>query len=304
MWSVRGSPGHRACAFSPRATGTSPSTLPTRYLGIGTDALTVLPSDDQGRVHPDAFREALARDGAVPTIVIAQAGNIHTGAFEDFASICSAAHKAGAWVHVDGAFGLWASASDSLRHLTAGVDRADSWATDAHKVLNTPYDCGFVACAMPDAHRGAMSGTGSYVAFDDSERDPNAWVLEYSRRARAIPVWAALRTLGRSGVSALVLGLHERAVQFAELLRGRSGVEVLNDIAFNQVLVRFGDSDEVTRSVIAEAQRDGVMWLGGSRWRDQWVARISVCNHATAAGDVERSAAALLAAFGAAAPVP
>lgn len=271
--------------------------LALRYLGIGTDALTVLPSDEQGRVHPEVFHEALATDDSAPTIVLAQAGNIHTGAFEDFVRISSIAHQADAWVHVDGAFGLWVSASESLRHLATGVDGADSWATDAHKVLNTPYDCGFVACASPEAHRAAMSGTGSYVAFDDSERDPNAWVLEYSRRARAIPVWAALRTLGRSGVADLVVGLHERARQFAALLGGRPGIDILNDVVFNQVLVRFNDSDDMTQSVIAAVQRDGVMWLGGSTWQDQLVARISVCNHATTASDVERSATALLAAF-------
>jgi glutamate/tyrosine decarboxylase-like PLP-dependent enzyme len=189
--------------------------LALRYLGIGTDALTVLPSDEQGRVHPSVFEKALRADESAPTIIVAQAGNIHTGSFEAFAEICSLAHRAGAWVHVDGAFGLWVSASEPLRHLAAGVEQADSWATDAHKVPNTPYDCGFVACAAPEAHRAAMSGTGSYVAFDESEGDPNAWVIEYSRRARAIPVWAALLTLGRSGVANLVYGLHERACQFA-----------------------------------------------------------------------------------------
>ena len=271
--------------------------LALRYLGIGTDALTTLPSDSQGRVSPGAFAEALAMGAGVPTIVVAQAGNIHTGAFEDLQAICDVAHAAGAWVHVDGAFGLWASASDSLRHLAAGVGDADSWATDAHKVLNTPYDCGFVACASASAHRAAMSGTGSYVAFDESERDPNAWVLEYSRRARAIPVWAALRTLGRSGVAALVLGLHQRARQFADLLAEDPGVEILNDVVFNQVLVRFGDSDSATQEVIAAAQRDGVLWLGGSRWRDQVVARISVCNYATSPADIARSAEALVSAW-------
>ena len=270
--------------------------LALRYLGIGTDALTALPSDDQGRVLPGALEEALARDSSAPTIVIAQAGNIHTGAFEDLGTICAVAHGAGAWVHVDGAFGLWASASDNLRHLTTGVGQADSWATDAHKVLNTPYDCGFVACADPAAHRAAMSGTGAYVAFDETERDTNAWVLEYSRRARAIPVWAALRTLGRSGVADLVLGLHERARQFADLLTGRPGVAVLNEVVFNQLLVRFDDSDDRTQAVIAAVQRDGVLWLGGSRWHDQVVARISVCNHATTRADIEQSAEALLAA--------
>ena len=271
--------------------------LALRYLGIGTDALRVLPSDEQGRVHPRAFEEALRADGSAPTIIIAQAGNIHTGSFEAFAEICSLAHQAGAWVHVDGAFGLWVSASEQLRHLAAGVEQADSWATDAHKVLNTPYDCGFVACAAPEAHRAAMSDTASYVAFDESERDPSAWVIECSRRARAIPVWAALRTLGRSGVAKLVYGLHERAVQFADLLRGQPGVAILNNIVFNQVLVRFNDSDEVTRSVIAAAQREATMWLGGSQWRNQLVARISICNHATSATDIERSAKALLASF-------
>ena len=245
------------------------------------------------------FEKALRADESAPTLIVAQAGNIHTGSFEAFAEICSLAHQAGAWVHVDGAFGLWVSASEPLRHLAAGVEQADSWATDAHKVLNTPYDCGFVACAAPEAHRAAMSGTGSYVAFDESERDPNAWVIEYSRRTRAIPVWAALLTLGRSGVANLVYGLHERACQFAELLRDQPGIVILNDVVFNQVLVRFGDSDEVTRSVIGATQRDGTMWLGGSQWRNQLVARISVCNHATSAIDVERSAEALLASFGA-----
>ncbi len=290
---LRGAPAIRVLAAEDRHVTVD---IALRYLGIGSDALTPLPSDVQGRVAPEAFAQALSRDPDAPTIVLAQAGNIHSGAFEDFPRICTVAHHAGAWVHVDGAFGLWASASESLRHLTAGVGQADSWATDAHKVLNTPYDCGFVACALPEAHRAAMSGTGSYVAFDVAERDANAWVPEYSRRARAIPVWAALRALGRSGVDDLVTGLHERARQFAELLAGQPGVEVLNDVVFNQVLVRFDGSDDLTRSVIEKAQNDGVLWLGGSVWRDQDVARISVCNHATTAADVERSADALLAA--------
>lgn len=267
-----------------------------RYLGVGTDAVTPVPADPAGRMHIGELERLLREHRDDPTIVIAQAGNIHTGAFDDFSAVCALAHETGAWVHVDGAFGLWARATGRLRHLTTGVESADSWATDAHKVLNTPYDCGIVLCAHPAAHRAAMAGTGSYVTFDQAERDPNAWVLEYSRRARAVPVWAALATLGRRGVDALVCGLHDRARQFGELLANQPGVAVLNDIEFNRLLVRFADDDAATAAAVAATQRDGTLWLGTSRWHGMTVGMISVCNHETTEADITRSVSALLAA--------
>ena len=264
-----------------------------RLLGLGTASLVLVPSDAQGRMDADALREAL--DGGGPTIVCAQAGNVNTGAFDPFAEIASACTEAGAWLHVDGAFGLWAAASPGLRHLVTGVEQADSWATDAHKWLNVPYDCGLVFCRHPQAHGDAMAVAASYLQRADG-RSPSDWVPESSRRARGFAVWAALRSLGRDGVAALVERCCGHARAFAEQLGARPGVEVLNDVVLNQVLVRFGDDDETTREVVRRVQADGTCWLGGTDWHGRAAMRISVSSFRTTAEDVERSVGAILAA--------
>jgi glutamate/tyrosine decarboxylase-like PLP-dependent enzyme len=267
-----------------------------RLLGLGTSSLELLPADEQGRLRADALLEALGRvDG--PTIVCTQAGNVNTGAFDPLDEVVDACRDAGAWVHVDGAFGLWAAASPSHRHLVAGVERADSWATDAHKWLNVPYDCGVVFCRDPEAHGEAMAVAASYLVRSDG-RSPSDWVPESSRRARGFAVWAALRSLGRSGVADLVDRCCAHARRFAELLGAEDGVEILNEVVLNQVLVRFGDDDGTTREVVRRVQEDGTCWLGGTEWQGRAAMRISVSSFRTTADDVERSAAAILdAAF-------
>jgi glutamate/tyrosine decarboxylase-like PLP-dependent enzyme len=266
-----------------------------RYLGLGHGTAHVVPADEQGRLRADRLGGVLAEcDG--PTIVCAQVGNVNSGAFDPVAAICDLAHAHGAWVHVDGAFGLWAAASPALRALVAGADRADSWATDAHKWLNVPYDSGLVFVADPDAHRAAMRKTASYLPVETpGERDGDSFVPESSRRARGFAVWAALRTLGRSGVADLVDRCCALARRFAAQLAAAPGVEVLNDVVLNQVVVRFGGSDETTRRVIAAAQDEGTSWFGGTVWRGVAAARISVSSWATTESDVDRTVAAILA---------
>ena len=271
-----------------------------RYLGLGSGRLRVVPADGQGRMDPAALPGVLAECEG-PTIVCAQAGNVNTGAFDPLAEILAAAHAHGAWVHVDGAFGLWAAASPARRHLVAGVAEADSVATDAHKWLNVPYDSGLVFVARPEAHRAAFAKTAAYfVPGREGERDADAFTPEASRRARGFPVWAALRSLGRSGVAELVERCCGHARRFAELLGAAEGVEILNEVVLNQVLVRFpdpgGDSDGRTREVIRRVQEDGTLWLGGTTWHDMAAMRISVSNWSTTDDDVDRSAAAILAA--------
>jgi glutamate/tyrosine decarboxylase-like PLP-dependent enzyme len=275
-----------------------------RYLGLGSGRLRVVPADDQGRMDAAALGEVLAAVEG-PTIVCAQAGNVNTGAFDPLAAICAAGHDHGAWVHVDGAFGLWAGASPALRHLVAGVEQADSWATDAHKWLNVPYDSGLVFVAHPQAHLAAFAKVASYLTpGQGGERDPDGFVPEGSRRARGFPVWAALRSLGRSGVAELVERCCGHARRFADALAATDGVEVLNEVVLNQVLVRFadpgGDHDGRTREVIRRVQADGTLWLGGTIWQGMAAMRISVSNWSTTTDDVDRSVAAILAAAGAA----
>ncbi|HEV2918684.1 MAG TPA: aminotransferase class V-fold PLP-dependent enzyme, partial [Actinomycetota bacterium] len=234
-----------------------------RYLGLGSGRLRVVPADDQGRMDDAALGEVLAPLKG-PTIVCAQAGNVNTGAFDPLAAICAAGHDHGAWVHVDGAFGLWAGASPALRHLVAGVEQADSWATDAHKWLNVPYDSGLVFVAHPQAHLAAFAKVASYLTpGQGGERDPDAFGPEGSRRARGFPVWAALRSLGRAGVVELVERCCGHARRFADLLGAADGVEVLNEVVLNQVRVRFpdpgGDHDGRTREVIRRVQADGTL---------------------------------------------
>ena len=269
--------------------------LALRYLGLGTP--TPVAADDQGRIVVDALAAALDQvPSGEPIIVCLQAGNVHSGAFDPFAQAIALAKARDAWVHVDGAFGLWAAASDTLRHLVAGLDQADSWATDAHKTLNVPYDCGLAIVAHPAALRAAMGAHASYLISDTSgPGDPLEKVPEFSRRARGIPVWAALRSLGRTGVVELVDGLARNARALAEGAAGIDGAEVLNDVVYTQVCVAF-DTDERTRAVTQRLLADGAAWMSGSRWRGRDIIRISVSNWSTDAADVARSVDALRSA--------
>jgi glutamate/tyrosine decarboxylase-like PLP-dependent enzyme len=264
-----------------------------RLLGLGSEAIVPVASDLAGRMDAAALRAALATaDG--PAIVVAQAGEVHTGVFDPFDAIVDAARDAGAWVHVDGAFGLWAAASPRFRHLTNGTARADSWATDGHKWLNVPYDCGLAFVAHPEAHHAAMTSAAAYVRPPVAgERDEAYWTPEYSRRSRAIALYAALRSLGRSGIAQLVERCCDCARRFADELRAEPGVEVVNDVVLNQVLVRFGDDDAITDAVILAVQEDGTCWVGGSSWQGRRVMRISVSNWATTVADVDRSVGAI-----------
>jgi glutamate/tyrosine decarboxylase-like PLP-dependent enzyme len=262
-----------------------------RLLGIGASSLEVVSADDQGRMLVDE----LPGLGGRPTIVCGQAGEVNTGASDDLDAIADAANEADAWFHVDGAFGLWAATSPELRHLVRGAERADSWTTDAHKWLNVPYDSGVAFCAHPDAHRAAIGVTAAYlVQADDGERDQMDWTPEFSRRARGFAVYAALRSLGRSGVADLIERSCAHARRFAELLEA-GGASILNDVVLNQVLVRFGDGER-TREVIRSVQEDGTCWLSGTDWGGEHAMRVSVSNWRTTEEDVERSAAAMLAA--------
>ena len=265
-----------------------------RMLGLGSGNAIQVATDDEGRMRADDLRRVLGPlDG--PTIICAQAGNVNTGSFDPIDSIAAAAREAGAWLHVDGAFGLWARASASKAPLAAGVELADSWATDAHKWLNVPYDCGIVIVRDPKAQRASMSSRAAYLEQTMGvERDNVDWVPDFSRRARGTTVYAALRALGRDGLAALVDRCCAHAQRFAEILGREAGVKILNDVVLNQVLVRFGDSDERTKEVIARVQDEGTCWLGGTTWNGVGAMRISVSSWATTAEDVERSAEAIL----------
>ena len=270
-----------------------------RLLGFGTACITPVPADDQGRMQPAALREAItAGDG--PAIVCAQAGNVNTGACDALDEIADIAESAGAWLHIDGAFGLWAAASPTHRHLVAGAERADSWAVDAHKWLNVPYDSGIAFCAHPEAQRAAMGVRASYLIHADpgGPRDALEWNPEFSRRARGFPIYAAIRSLGRSGIADLIDRSCAHARRFAHALGEVPGVEVLNDVVLNQVLVRFldagGDHDAHTDAVITAVQSDGTCWLSGTTWQGMRAMRISVSSHATTTDDVDRSVEAIL----------
>lgn len=261
-----------------------------RYLGLGAPEAVAV--DDQGRVRADALLAALRDGDGGPVIVCLQAGNIHSGGFDPFAETIAAAHAVGAWVHVDGAFGLWAGASPRTRTLVAGAGDADSWATDAHKTLNVPYDSGIVVVRDSAALRSAMSYHADYLVTDASHLEPYERVPELSRRARSVPVWAALRSLGRSGLADLVDRLCRHATAFADGVRSIPGAEVLNDVVFTQVCLSFG-SDERTREVGRRLMADGTVWMTGSLWRGREVLRISVSNWSTDDSDVERGLDAL-----------
>jgi glutamate/tyrosine decarboxylase-like PLP-dependent enzyme len=273
-----------------------------RYLGFGSERVRVVRADGQGRMDADDLARVLRECEGRPVIVCAQAGEVNTGAFDPLERICDLAHERGAWVHVDGAFGLWAAASARRRHLVRGVERADSVATDSHKWLNVPYDCGVVFVADVAAHRTAMSLLAAgYLAREQAgSLDASDWVPEMSRRGRGIPVWAAMLQLGRSGVAELVDRCCDHARRFADGLGAAAGVEILNEVVLNQVLVRFldpdGHHDRRTRDVVRRVQADGTCWLGSTVWRGAAAMRISVSNWSTTTEDVDRSVAVILRA--------
>ena len=249
-------------------------------------------------MRTDELARALAASPA-PTIVCAQAGNVATGASDPFEAIVDVAHRHGAWVHVDGAFGLWAAAAPERRYLVDGLSGADSWTTDGHKWLNVPYDSGIVIVAHPAAHRAAMSQTAAYLTRStDEARDGMDWVPEASRRTRGIPIYAVLRQLGRAGIAELVERCCRLAERMAARLRECDGVGVLNDVVLNQVLVRFEAAGaNVTPAVIEAVQRSGVCWCGGTDWQGQPAMRISISNWSTTESDIDRSADAIVEAF-------
>ncbi len=256
-------------------------------LGLGRSRVITVPVDAQGRMRLDAIPPLVG-----PTIVVVQAGNVNTGALDPIGAICAKVKPQGAWVHVDGAFGLWAAATNTHAHLTAGVELADSWATDAHKWLNVPYDCGLAFVRDPRALQAAMAVTADYLPTASEFRNPSDFTPELSRRARGIEVWAVLRSLGRTGLADLIERNCAQARRFAELLSA-AGFEILNEIVLNQVLVAFG-SAERTRQVIDAIQRDGTSWAGITVWQGRTAMRISVSSWATTMADVDLSAAAIV----------
>lgn len=281
-----GSPGVRVLVGAERHDTID---LSLRYLGLGApEPVTV---DDQGRIEAAALAAALEAGDGTPTVVCLQAGNVHSGAFDPFAAAITAAHDAGAWVHVDGAFGLFAGASRRHRHLVDGVAAADSWATDAHKTLNVPYDCGLAIVRDRPALRAAMGMHGDYL-IHDAAGEPFDKVPEISRRGRAFPVWAVLRALGRDGVADLVDGFCDHATAFADGIAAIEGARVLNDVVFTQVCASFGDDDR-TRAVVEAMLADGTAWTTGSRWHDRAVLRVSVSNWSTTGDDVRAALDAL-----------
>ena len=264
-----------------------------RLLGLGERAIVEVPTLANGAMDVAALREVLGRPERGPTIVCAQAGNVATGACDDLTGVVEAARSVGAWVHVDGAFGLWAAASPRTAHLVRGVELADSWACDGHKWLNVPYDCGYAICAHPDVHATAMAYTASYLTGQSAGREFGGgdFVPESSRRARGFATWAALRSLGRKGVAELVDGCCEQASRFAERLEQVEGVHVLNEVVLNQVLFRFED-DETTQALLEAVQRSGEAWMGGTIWDGRAAIRISVSNWLTTEEDVARTVSA------------
>jgi glutamate/tyrosine decarboxylase-like PLP-dependent enzyme len=266
-----------------------------RQLGLGANTAIRIAADGQGRMNPAALRDALA-DADGPTIVCAQAGNVATGAFDDFEQIADACSTHNAWLHVDGAFGLWAAAAPATRHLTRAVERADSWAVDAHKWLNVPYDGAMAIVADSESHVAAMGLAGPYLVADPGQRDNTNYVPESSRRARAVPIYAALRSLGRTGVAEMIERNCAQARRMAERLAAIPGANVINDVVLNQVLLQLPGGNDANRAAVAAIQREGTCWLGGTTWQDQYVLRVSISNWATTDDDVDRSADAITAA--------
>lgn len=262
-----------------------------RLLGLGNAQITAVPADDQGRLTPDGLQAALSRSEG-PTIVCAQAGEVNTGASDPLPEIVEIVRSTEAWLHVDGAFGMWLAASPSRRHQVAGVEGADSWAADAHKWLNVPYDCGLAFCANPEAHKAALTARAAYFEGADTwARDAFDWTPESSRRARSFTVYAALRSLGRQGVADLVDRCCDLAEEFAEGILQLPGCTVLNEVVSNQVLFRFED-DDTTLAALDAVQRSGEAWMGGTRWEERAAIRIAVSNWRTTGADIERTVAA------------
>lgn len=256
-------------------------------LGLGRSRIVKVPVDDQGRMRAEKIPQFSG-----PTIICAQAGNVNTGAFDPFEDIVARAREVGAWVHIDGAFGLWAAASPKLAQLTAGLSEADSWATDAHKWLNVPYDSGLTFVRDPSALQAAMAITAEYLPTQTNARNPSDFTPELSRRARGVEIWAVLRSLGRSGIAEMFERNCAQARQFADLLAA-GGCEILNDVVLNQVLVSFGEPER-TKRVIEAIQNDGTCWTGVTVWQGRTAMRISICSWATTSDDIEKSAAAIL----------
>lgn len=283
---LAGSPGIRVVAGR-QIHGTVIKNL--SLLGLGKRCIEWVDCDDQGCIIADRVPELDDR-----TLLILQAGNVNSGSFDDFETLCTRAQEAGAWVHVDGAFGLWAAASKRLRHLMTGAERATSWSADAHKTLNAPYESGIVLCRDRAALVSAMQASGSYILYSE-RRDGMLYTAEMSRRARGIDVWAALKSLGRSGLGEMVDGFHDLTCRMRDRLAA-AGFTVLNDVVFNQLLVACGDDAE-TKAVLARVQSSGECWAGGARFHDRAVIRVSVCSWATTPGDIDRAAAAFSAAL-------
>ena len=268
-----------------------------KYLGLGAKRVVTIPCDAVGRIVPEAFAAAVAAiDG--PAIAVLQAGQINTGGCDPFAEIVPMAQTKGIWTHVDGAFGLWAQAAPARRHLTTGVELADSWATDGHKWLQTPYDCGFAVVRDDEAHRRAMAISASYVPpAEGSDRDPSAYVPELSRRARGFATWAMIKTLGRDGIAAMVERNCAVAAHMAERLAQIPGIASIVPVTLNQFMVRFGDDDALTLATVDRIQRDAVAFFGAAQWRGQWVMRASVSSIATTMADADVSVAAVADAW-------
>lgn len=257
-------------------------------LGLGKERVELVPVDEQGRMIASKM-PALDSN----TLLVLQAGNVNSGSFDPIDELCDQANAAGAWVHVDGAFGLWAAASARFKHLTKGMEKADSWSVDGHKTLNTPYDCGVVICKKRDALVSAMQASGDYILYSD-KRDGMLFSPDMSRRGRAVELWATLKLLGKNGVEELVDGLCDRAEQFAQLMK-TEGFNILNEVVFNQVLVAC-ESPEQTTAVLAQLQQDGECWCGSGKWHNTMVIRVSVCSWATTEEDIDRTVKAFVKA--------
>jgi glutamate/tyrosine decarboxylase-like PLP-dependent enzyme len=262
-----------------------------RVLGFGTDDLVVAPADGEGRMTADGLDAALETCGDEPAVVVLQAGEVHTGAFDPFAELIPRARRTDAWVHVDGAFGAWAAASPRLRALTAGMDGADSWTTDAHKTLNVPYDCGMAIVRDPADSIAVLRAGGDYLMY--ASLDPWDLTPELSRRARGVPVWAALRSLGRRGVAELVERMHANARALEDGLRALPGVRIENDVVYTQVMLSLEDGDAATRALGEAILRDGTAAVTGAEWRGRAVLRCSMSSWATEPADIDRTVAAI-----------
>lgn len=267
-----------------------------RFLGFGASAAKRLPTDEEGRMHAGALAAALA-EGQGPAIVLMQAGQINTGAFDPAGEIADICKRHGAWLHVDGAFGLWARAAPEMETLTSGLEQADSWATDGHKWLQLPFDTGFAIVREPRAHRSAMSVSASYLPEVLQQHEPSHYAPELSRRARGFATWTMLRTLGRAGVAEMVRRHCRLARRLADILDAVPDARVVNEVVLNQVIVRFGESDELTRRAIDEVQRENLCFVAGGEWRGQWIMRLPVIAGDLDAPDIDRLAVAIISAW-------